>query len=341
MPSLSSSPRIFTVNLTGSNDVVSGPSSDTINLQDGANLIVGNGGSNVVVNGNNVTINGQVNGLMLTGSNDTVEGFSNIIDLPDGSGVTLKNVGGFTTIAGNNEVINAPDPTPMVLTGSGDIVNGDNVLVETPNGGSVTLNGNNDQAYGSNEILYVDNKSISLGSLDGGPLTGVTIVGSNDQIVLPVQDAVTQTSLTVQGNNNLLFGRGEAITIADGASIEYQTTSGTTVTFAGSTGTLQLSGPGSFDPPEQNGVVGFGGQDHIDIGNLVYDPITTNANFTENAAGTAGTLTVSNNGGASASLLLFGDYTTANFALASDGHGGTLVTDPPAPQQPQLAPSHT
>ena len=35
-----------------------------------------------------------------------------------------------------------------------------------------------------------------------------------------------------------------------------------------------------------------------------------------------------------------GFRTTANFAVASEGHGGTLVTDPPTPQQIPLAQSH-
>jgi hypothetical protein len=324
--------------LTGSNDVLSGPTNTQVNLQDGSNLIVVNGGSNVTVNGNNETINGQVNGLILTGSGDTVEGFSNIIELPDGSGVTLKNVGGYTTVYGNNEQINVPTAnTAVVLMGSGDVVNGDDAVVQMPNGGSATLNGNNDQVYGANDILYVNNESIALGAINGGtnPLVGATIVGSNDQITMPVQDPTTTTSLTVQGTNDLLMGRGEAITIADGASIKYITTSGTTVTFAGPTGTLQLDGPGSFDPPEQNAVVGFGAQDQIDIGGLVYTEGTTGASYLENGDRTGGTLTVGN-GTTSSSILLYGDYTTQNFALASDGHGGTLVTDPPTPTQTQL-----
>ncbi|HLH92034.1 MAG TPA: hypothetical protein VKX28_26680 [Xanthobacteraceae bacterium] len=334
------------VTLTGSNDIVGftfGASNNVINLQDGANLIGGAIGSNVTINGNNVTFNGQVNGLVLTGSNDTVEGFANIIDLPDGSGVTLKNEQG-ATVYGNNEVINATDPTnSIVLMGDGDVVNGDNAVIQMPNGGTATLNGNNDQVYGANEILYVANKNIALGALNGGTdqLVGATIIGSNDQITLPVQTPSTTTSLTIEGTNDTLFGSGQAITIADGASIQYVQTSGVTVTFGGATGTLQLAGPGSFDPNQQNAVVGFTGQDQIDIGGLVYG-VTTTVNFTENAAGTGGTLTVTNGPGtATSNILLYGDYTTANFALASDGHGGTLVTDPPAPTQAQLASSHT
>jgi hypothetical protein len=30
-----------------------------------------------------------------------------------------------------------------------------------------------------------------------------------------------------------------------------------------------------------------------------------------------------------ADLTLLGQYSTANFSLSSDGHGGTIITDPP------------
>jgi len=44
--------------------------------------------------------------------------------------------------------------------------------------------------------------------------------------------------------------------------------------------------------------------------------------------GTSGTLTVSD-GGQSAKLTLIGGYTTSNFVLSDDGHGGTILVDPP------------
>jgi hypothetical protein len=43
-------------------------------------------------------------------------------------------------------------------------------------------------------------------------------------------------------------------------------------------------------------------------------------------------LTVSD-GTHTANLLLLGQYVAAQFAMSSDGHGGTLITDPPLPQQ--------
>jgi hypothetical protein len=56
----------------------------------------------------------------------------------------------------------------------------------------------------------------------------------------------------------------------------------------------------------------------------------------QNAAGTGGTLTVSD-GRHAASIALFGSYIAGSFVIAADGHGGTLVREAPqAGQQPIL-----
>jgi hypothetical protein len=39
-----------------------------------------------------------------------------------------------------------------------------------------------------------------------------------------------------------------------------------------------------------------------------------------------------------ASLTLIGQYTATSFAAASDGHGGTMITDPPPLAPPLVAP---
>lgn len=41
----------------------------------------------------------------------------------------------------------------------------------------------------------------------------------------------------------------------------------------------------------------------------------------------------------SASLALLGQYSAASFALASDGHGGTMITEHVVMPQANLAPS--
>ena len=76
----------------------------------------------------------------------------------------------------------------------------------------------------------------------------------------------------------------------------------------------------------------------IDLPNIAFGAQTTLA-YSENAAGTGGTLTV-NDGRHAASIALLGNYMAASFVAAPDGHGGTLVTDPQPGQQPQLAHPH-
>jgi hypothetical protein len=41
-----------------------------------------------------------------------------------------------------------------------------------------------------------------------------------------------------------------------------------------------------------------------------------------------------------ANIALLGQYVAGSFALSSDGHGGTLVTDPAVVAQTQLASPH-
>ena len=55
----------------------------------------------------------------------------------------------------------------------------------------------------------------------------------------------------------------------------------------------------------------------------------TKVTFTEAASNLSGTLTVTC-GSETANLTLLGTYSTANFTLSSDSHGGTLVKDPAA-----------
>ena len=56
---------------------------------------------------------------------------------------------------------------------------------------------------------------------------------------------------------------------------------------------------------------------------------STRAYFTEAANHLSGTLTVTD-GTHTANLTLLGQYSTADFSLATDGGTGTLVTDPPS-----------
>jgi hypothetical protein len=105
------------------------------------------------------------------------------------------------------------------------------------------------------------------------------------------------------------------------------------VAFAGSTGMFQID-LATFG----GSVTGFSGQDGIDIRSLAFSGNTTPA-YTPNGSNTGGTLTVTE-GANSINIALIGSYMASSFVAQSDNHGGTLVTDPPAGQQPQLTPPH-
>ena len=313
------------VTLTGTNDIISAPTNATINLVAGATLMFANGGSGSTINGSGVTIDATGASFALGASNDLVKGTGDSIWLADGSGVTLATAG-YDWIYGNGETINVLQPqNTVVLVGDGDIVLGNNVSVSMVDGTSATLVGSQFFVGGDNVTVSVNNATVGIAGATSNYFVGDTIIGNNNQIWLPVLDPASPSmNLTVDGTNNALYGRGENITIADGASISYLTTSDTTVTFAGSTGTLILDGPGSFDPPENNLVAGFRGQDHFDILGMAYGPNTsawtTDTDF--------GVILNVRNGSALSQIALLGNYSASSFVASDDGHGGTLITDP-------------
>jgi hypothetical protein len=72
----------------------------------------------------------------------------------------------------------------------------------------------------------------------------------------------------------------------------------------------------------------------IDLPNIAFGAQTTLA-YSQNAAGTGGTLTVSD-GRHAAVIALLGNYIAGSFAAGADGHGGTLVTEALQNAQPLL-----
>jgi hypothetical protein len=56
--------------------------------------------------------------------------------------------------------------------------------------------------------------------------------------------------------------------------------------------------------------------------------LATTLGYTPNDSNSGGVLTAGD-GSHVAKIALLGQYAAASFAMASDGHGGTLITDPP------------
>ena len=114
--------------------------------------------------------------------------------------------------------------------------------------------------------------------------------------------------------------------IAGGGSLDLSAPSNETVTFTGGTGSLVLNDPEGFGGQ----IVGFTGtapdaahSDTVDLIGIDYN----SSHFAESYDASSGLLTVTD--GTHTASLTFDDF-NATLDFASDGNGGTLITDPPA-----------
>jgi hypothetical protein len=77
---------------------------------------------------------------------------------------------------------------------------------------------------------------------------------------------------------------------------------------------------------EELAATGKADRAQLDLADIAFGSGTTRS-FVEDASGKSGMLSVTDAVN-TASITLLGQHMAANFNLASDGHGGTLVTDP-------------
>ena len=138
--------------------------------------------------------------------------------------------------------------------------------------------------------------------------------------------AVTGTSTALE-TLEPVFGQdlnGDGVigptTIAAGATAEIPSAYSGAITFAGSTGTLQLDNSSSFSGT----VAGLADQDTLDLRDINFATIQTP---TYSGSSSGGTLTVTD-GTHTANIALLGNYLASTFVTSSDGHGGTAVVDP-------------
>jgi autotransporter passenger strand-loop-strand repeat protein len=159
-----------------------------------------------------------------------------------------------------------------------------------------------------------------------------TVISSGGQLDVASGAAV---ATTISGGGKLTVASGGALlgglTIHGGTAVISGTmAAGQTVSFNGVAGTLELDNLAGFhakisgmSTPSQK----------VDLGGFAFSAGET---VTWTQSGTSGTLKVVD-GAKSASLTLIGAYATGDFTLATDGHSGTFVSDPPA--KPAAAPA--
>ena len=181
---------------------------------------------------------------------------------------------------------------------------------------STNSNGN----YLSNLITHVSGASTALKSAEVSfhqDLNGDGVINT------------ASTILEISGNVSLtLSNMTQAVKIDAEATLELTGVVSGSITFNASTGNLVLDHASQF----AGTLINFSGDgtasnsNQIDLKDIAY-AAGTSESYSGNATG--GVLTVVDSQNHSAHISLVGDYTHSTFNLSSDGHGGTLVIDPP------------
>jgi hypothetical protein len=269
-------------------------------LENSAHMIIGNGArlplSGMIENTGVIELNstgGETN-LQLGQNGATLHGGGQIV-LSDSDANIISGTGPSVTL--NNE-----DNT---ISGAGELGNGELSLT---NAGTINATGTHALTIdtGSN---FMFNSGILEASGSGGLTVASSIANSG---VLWANGA----TLTVLGE---LSGNGTAI--IDGAgTLDFESSSTANVAFGSSAaGTLKLGDSFHF----KGTISGFDSSDRIDLVNVDFG--RASIRYHENAAGTGGTLTISD-GAQTAELSLLGHYSADNFSVVTDQAKGISVT---------------
>ncbi|WP_426422611.1 AIDA repeat-containing protein [Bradyrhizobium genosp. A] len=298
--------------LKGGTNQVSGTANATIVSSGGLEMVLSGGIANAAT-----VLSGGIERIMISGTakNTTISsGGSEVVSSGGVASGTIVSSGGVATVsaggieraatvyAGGSEIVSSGGTaSSSVIAGRQSISSGGTAL-------GVTL------SSGGNQIVvsggYASGTIVSSGgteTISAGGIASSTYVSGGG--LLYVSSGGVASGATI--------GAG-TLEVASGGSI------GTSVGFTVSAGgTLTLDSSQTFT----RSISGFGQPEHIDLVDIAYNSSTT-LSYAEAASNTSGTLTVSD-GVHTAHVALLGQYVTAQFTSATDGHGGTLVGDPP------------
>ena len=327
------SPATLTVN-----DTIASGSSPTFDVSGGATLDIGTN-----VSGATITIEGSG----ITNDNNNITAASSIIV----EGNNTVSLGGNLT----STFITIEDTATVVLTTTNNLNAQSTVTFATGSSGNNlgTLVIDNTAAFKGTINGFTGSGSFSTSDkidLQGFSTTGLILSWNQSSGVLTVTDANhtgnnavnlsfagSYTNASFHADSNTVIGLTGGIVIYDpppptidsGTILEITAASAQDVLFANNEG---LSGLLVLDHSMQftGQVSGFTGttasSDAIDLKDINF--VTAAESYAESSDGIGGTLTVSD--GANTAVIHFsGNYVLGNFEFASDGQGGTLITDPP------------
>ncbi|MGC2412707.1 MAG: hypothetical protein WA459_08430, partial [Stellaceae bacterium] len=221
-----------------------------------------------------------------------------------------------TVLSGGSEIVSAGGRASGSIVDSG----GSEYLHGTASGGTVNSGGHQYVSAGG-VVSDVTVKHGGIQTVYSGGITRGTVLSGGSEIVS--SGGAASGTIVASGGTETVRGRASGGTIKGGLiEVASGGTASGTVTFV-SGGTLQLDAGAGFT----GAIKGFAIPDRIDLRGVAFGSGTPRS-FIEAASHTSGTLTVTD-GTHTVHLTLLGLYTTSNFKLATDNHGGTRVTDPP------------
>jgi len=191
-----------------------------------------------------------------------------------------------------------------IISGAGRLGDGLMVLV---NEGTIIATGTN-----SLDIDTGTNAIVNSGTLEAAGKGGLVIDSDVDNSGL----------LWANGGNIVVNAEvsGGAARISGTATLELAAAASTDVTFDfDAIGTLKLDHSVDFT----GSVAGLNADDQLDLGDILLGAGTTSS-YTENEAGTGGTLSVSD-GNHTAHIALLGQYSTDDFEIGTNAAGSTLI----------------
>ncbi|MFZ0422007.1 MAG: hypothetical protein WAL80_03930 [Xanthobacteraceae bacterium] len=245
----------------------------------------------------------------------------------------------FAGLTGTLDIANPSSFTGEIagMAGTGDVLDlagldTNTTVTATYNSNGTTTLALNDPGHAAFSLTLVDDYSAAD--------FGVTFdVASDGHGGIDVFDPPAAPGASPTGGSLVIdFVNGGNLNIANGDGLHIDAPSNASVTFTGGTGSLVLNDPEGF----KGQIIGFTGtapdaahSDTIDLVGINYD----SAHFAESYNSTTGLLSVTD--GSHTASFTFDNF-NATLDFASDGNGGTLITDPPAngsPSEPSASPA--
>jgi len=256
-----------------------------------------------------------LSGGTASGTTVSAGGIEAVFSASVASSTTLLT-GGVAYVLSGGMALNTTDSGGADIALAGGIVSGTRVF---SGGTEVVSSGGTSLAATimAGGVLYV---------LSGGMASGMTASGAGADIVVLEGSAV---NATVDGGGFLAVSSGGTINGAtiSGATLEIESgglTGNNPITYAGGAA-LILDASANFAAK----IAGFTLGDFLDLKDVAFGS-STSMGFVEDGSNLSGTLTVTD-GTHTAHITLLGNYSPTQFTSASDGHNGTVITDPPAP----------